>query len=114
MQKQPATLVARLRPSFKLASVRRWENQVPFVLSALHLNETVLLHLPAEPFVAYQLAAQKMRAGRPVAVAAYGDGGPWYVPTQSEFPGGGYEVEHAFCAPATEDLLMDAMKHLLG
>jgi len=114
VQKQPTTLVSRLRPAYKLASVRRWENQVPFVLSALHVNETVLLHLPAEPFIAYQLAAQTMRAGRPVAVAAYGDGGPWYLPTQREFPGGGYEVEHAFCAPATEDLLLGAMKQLLG
>lgn len=113
VQKQPTTLVARLRPAFKLASVRRWEKQLPFVLNALHVNETVLLHLPAEPFVAYQLAAQALRAGRPVAVAAYGDGGPWYIPTQREFPGGGYEVEHAFAAPATEDLLLEAMKELL-
>lgn len=114
VQKQPTSLVARLRPAFKLASVRRWEKQVPFVLGALHLNETVLLHLPAEPFVAYQLAAQAMRAGRPVAVAAYGDGGPWYLPTQREFPGGGYEVEHAFCAPETEDVLLAAIRRLLA
>ena len=113
MQKQPAALVARLRPSFKLAAVRRWERQEPFLLSALHLNETVLLHLPAEPFVAYQLAAQAMRAGRPVAVAAYGDNGPWYIPTKAEFPGGGYEIDHAFCAAGTEDLILDAMRRLL-
>lgn len=114
VQKQPTSLVSRLRPAFKLASVRRWQNELPFVLNALHLNETVLLHLPAEPFVAYQLAAQTMRGGRPVAVAAYGDGGPWYIPTQSEFPGGGYEVDHAFCAPATEDGMLTAMRRLLA
>lgn len=114
MQKQPTALVSRLRPAFKLASVRRWERQDPFLLSALHLNETVLLHLPAEPFVAYQLAAQAMRAGRPVAVAAYGDNGPWYIPTKTEFAGGGYEVDHAFCAPGTEDLILSAMQRLLA
>ena len=111
---RPGLTRGRIRPAFKLASIRRHERQIPFVLGALQVNETVVLHLPAEPFVEYQLRAQALRPGRPVAVAAYGDGGPWYIPTRDEFPAGGYEVEHAFCDASAEDLLMGAITRLLA
>ncbi len=113
MQKQGDNVVARMRPAFKLAALQRAERRVPFVLSALHLNDLSLLHLPAEPFVEFQLRAQAAHPGRQIATAAYGDGGPWYIPTRSEFPAGGYEVEHAFCAPETEALLSEAIARLL-
>lgn len=112
--KQPDSLVSRMRPAFKLAALERHERQLPFVLNALHLNDHALLHLPAEPFVEYQLRAQALHPRKAVIVAAYGDGGPWYIPTAAEFPAGGYEVEHAFCAPATENVLFGAIERLLG
>lgn len=112
IEKPKDTVVARVRPAFKLASIRRYERKVPFVLGALHLNDTMLLHLPAEPFVEYQLRAQALRPRRPVAVAAYGDCGPWYIPTRAEYPAGGYEVEHAFFDASAEDLLMGAIARL--
>lgn len=112
IEKPRDTLVSRLRPAFKLAAIRRHERRIPFVLGALRLNEAVVLHLPAEPFVEYQLAAQALRPDRPVAVAAYGDCGPWYIPTRAEFPAGGYEVEHAFLEPAAEDTLLAAIRRL--
>lgn len=114
IQKQPPTPLARMRPAFKLALVERCERRLPFVLSALHANDIALLHLPAEPFVEYQLAAQSGRGAEPLAVAAYGDCGPWYLPTAREFPSGGYEVEHAFCAPESDDLLTSAIRRLLS
>jgi hypothetical protein len=104
----------RMRPAFKLALIERCARRVPFVLGALHLDDIAMLHLPAEPFVDFQLYAQSLRAGRTVAVAAYGDGGPWYIPTRAEFPAGGYEVDFAFCAPETEELLRGAMAELLA
>lgn len=107
-------VVFRLRPAFKLASIQRYERKIPFVLSALHLNDISLLHLPAEPFVEYQLQAQRLRPKGVVAVAAYGDGGPWYIPTRREFPSGGYEVEYAFWEPDAEDLLAGAIQRLLA
>lgn len=114
MTKQKDAVVLRMRPAFKLASIQRYERKIPFVLSALHLNDIALLHLPAEPFVDYQLRAQALRPGRAVATAAYGDCGPWYVPTRTEFPAGGYEVEYAFCEPGADDLLTNAITRLLG
>ena len=47
-------------------------------------------------------------------MAAYGDGGPWYVPTRAEFPAGGYEVDFAFCAPETDGQLRRAIASLLA
>jgi hypothetical protein len=105
--------VFRMRPAFKLAFLERCVRRQPLVLGALHLNGFAALHLPAEPFVAYQLAAPQL-AGRPVAVAAYGDCGPWYLPTAGEHAGGGYEVEHAFATPGIDTTLREAMRGLLA
>jgi hypothetical protein len=109
-------VVNRNRSSYHLAWVRRAERKVPpLPLSALHVNDVSLLHLPAEVFVEYQLRAQRELApARFVATAAYGDGGPWYIPTKEEYPFGGYEVRVAFCDPAIDDQLTAGMKALLG
>ena len=107
-------LALRLRPAFKLALLERCARRTPFVLGALHLDDHVFLSLPAEPFVEFQLHAQSLRPGRTVAVAAYGDGGPWYIPTQAEFPAGGYEVDFAFCAPESDERLRAAIATLLA
>jgi hypothetical protein len=106
--------VGRIVPAFRLALLERCAQRVPFLLSALHLDDIALLHLPAESFLEYQLHAQSLRPGRAVAVAAYGDGGPWYIPTRAEFPHGGYEVEVAFCAPDTETQMHAAIAQLLA
>jgi hypothetical protein len=100
-----AAVVARNRPAYSLAFAERCARSLPIVLSALHVNDTVLLHLPAESFVEYQLHAQQLARGRFVATAAYGDGGPWYIPTADAFSQGGYEVGVAFSAPQTDTAL---------
>ena len=107
-------LAPRIIPSFKLALIARCARREPFLLSALHLDDTALLHLPAEQFIDIQLYAQSLRPGRTVAVAGYGDGGPWYLPPRGEFPFGGYEVDYAFAAPESEDLLRAAVATLLA
>lgn len=114
MDARSDAVALRMRPAFKLALIERCARGVPFVLGALHLDDVVMLHLPAEPFVDFQLYAQSLRPGRAVAVAAYGDGGPWYIPTRAEFPAGGYEVDFAFCAPETEGQLRRAIAELLA
>ncbi len=103
----------RIRSSMMLAWLRRCEEKVPIMLSALHLNNHAILHLPAESFVEYQLRAQEAAPGRFVATAAYGDGGPWYIPIKEAYPQGGYEVSVAFCNPGVDDVLTDGVKSLL-
>lgn len=107
-------VVSRNRPSYMLSWLRRLEQRIPIVLSSLHVGETRLLHLPAECFVQYQLRAQATAPSSFVATAAYGDGGPWYIPVKEEYPCGGYEVSVAFCDPEIDDLLTAGMKKLLG
>ena len=76
------------------------------------LSMLVLLGMPGEPFVEYQLRAQALHADRFVAAAGYGDGGPWYVPTAEAYLQGGYEVGVAFCEPDVDLLLMQALQQL--
>jgi hypothetical protein len=104
----------RIRPAMTLAWMRRLENRTPIVLSALHVDGISLLHLPAECFVEYQLRAQGLAPGRFVATAAYGDGGPWYIPVKEEYQNGGYEVSVANCSDAVDDVLRRGMRELLG
>ncbi len=106
-------VVGRNRPSYMLSWLRRLEQQIPIVLSSLRVNDISLLHLPAECFIEYQLHAQSLAPDRFVATAAYGDGGPWYIPTADEYPHGGYEVGVAFCEPGVDKLLRNGSKKLV-
>jgi hypothetical protein len=103
----------RNRSAFILAWLRRLQNRIPLELSAMHINDISLLHLPAECFIEYQLRAQEMQPSRFVATAAYGDDGPWYIPVKEEYGKGGYELSVAFCDPEVDDLLAEAIRNLL-
>lgn len=104
----------RNRPAYEVAWARRLEKKIPIVVSALSLGGINLLHLPAESFVEYQLRAQAMVSDGRVAVAAYGDGGPWYIPVKEEYPGGGYEVSVAFSDDSIDATLTGAMRRVLA
>lgn len=104
----------RIRPAMRLAWMERIAKGTPIILSALHVNEVSMLHLPAESFLEYQLRAQQMQPDRFVATAAYGDGGAWYIPVKEAFPEGGYEVSVANCAPAMDDLMSAGIRQLLA
>ncbi|MGC3969274.1 MAG: hypothetical protein QM775_18520 [Pirellulales bacterium] len=103
----------RIRPAMQLSWLERIADKIPVPLSALHLDDTALLHLPAESFVEYQLRAQSIAAGKFVATAAYGDGGAWYIPTKEEYPKKGYEVSVANCSDGVDDLLSRGLRELL-
>lgn len=112
------SLANRIRGSMMLGWLKRCEAKTPVVLSSLHLDSaggkrTTLLHLPAESFVEYQLKAQSLAPDRFVATAAYGDGGPWYIPTKDAYPQGGYEVGVAFCDPSVDDVLSKGIERLV-
>lgn len=92
----------------------RIKRQIPLPLNCLRLNEISVLHLPAELFVEYQLRAQKLRGNHPVAVAAYGDGGPWYIPTAPEYLLNGYETTVAFSEPSIDTQITTAIAQLLA
>lgn len=106
-------VVHRNRPAFTLAWLRRHAAQKPITLSGLHVNQISMLHLPAEPFIEYQLRAQMLYPERFMAVAGYGDGGPWYLPTAEAYFQGGYEVSVAFSGPEVDQHLMRGIQKLM-
>lgn len=106
----------RLNAATKLALLTRSEAGHQFEITRLGLGSVNVLHMPGELFVEYQLAAQRMKPGATVCMAAYGDYAPGYIGTEIAYSQGGYEVEarSSNTAPAVEKVLMDAMRKLLS
>jgi hypothetical protein len=100
----------RNNAAFQLAWLKRRNRPIDF--TCLDLGKALLLHLPGEPFVEYQLKAQELRPDAFVCVAGYGDGGPGYIPTDRAFLEGGYEPTVALAAPG-EGLMVKTMAKLL-
>jgi len=107
-------VVARNRPSYTVAFIRRVKEGIPITLSSLHVNDISMLHLPAESFIEYQLRAQAIAPNRFVACAAYGDGGPWYIPVKEAYPQGGYAVGVSWCSPQIDPLMSNGIQTLLS
>lgn len=108
------SVVSRNRPSYTVAWIDRCNaGGPPIILSGLHINGISAVHLPAESFIEYQLRAQKTAPDRFVACAAYGDGGPWYIPTKEAYPQGGYEVSVAWCDDGVDDVLSQGIARVL-
>lgn len=93
--------------------VRRYKTHKKIDIECLTLGNTHVLFMPGELFVEYQLAAKAMRPDLFVAMAAYGDYGPGYIPTAAAFKRGGYEAGVSKLLPETENILMTAMRKLL-
>jgi hypothetical protein len=76
-------------------------------------GKILIVHLPGEPFIEYQLAAQKLRPNETVLVAGYGDDGPGYLPTAKAYLEGGYEPTVALTSPETEGILLKSLAKVL-
>jgi hypothetical protein len=107
------TVVNRNRNAMACGWLMRLASKRPILLSRLDLGAATLLHLPAETFVEYQLSAQSARPDTFLATAAYGDGGPWYIPLQRSFAEGGYEPSVALVSEETEPMYRKAIVDLL-
>ncbi len=101
----------RHNAAFQLAWLKRQER--PIDITCLDLGQALVLHLPGEPFVEYQLRAQQLRADRFVCVAGYGDGGPGYIPIAEAYLQGGYEPSVSLAGPKAEAILTQAMTTVL-
>ena len=99
----------------KLAWLERNKAGIPTELTSLVLGPAQLLHLPAESFVAYQLAAKELQPDRVVGVAAYGDYGAAYIGTEEAYAQGGYETSERATnvAPSVEGVMMEAIRDLM-
>jgi len=100
----------------KLAWLDRVEAGIATDFTSLVLGPAQLLHLPAESFVAYQLAAKEFQPDRVVGVAAYSDYGAAYICTEEAYAQGGYEASEAASnvAPSVEGVIMEAIRELMA
>jgi hypothetical protein len=102
LQNDKAGKAQRGNAAFQLAWLARLDR--PIELTCLDLGRALVLNLPGEPFIEYQLKAQEMRKDVFVCVASYGDGGPGYIPTDHAYLEGGYEPTVALARPSEKPL----------
>jgi hypothetical protein len=107
------TVVNRNRSAMACGWLTRLATKRPILLSRMELGAATVMHLPAETFVEYQLDAHRLRPGSVLATAAYGDGGPWYIPLKRSFAEGGYEPSVALVSEDTEPMYRRAIGALL-
>lgn len=104
----------KIKAAELLGWIERVEAGRPIEFSSLAIGNVRIAHLPGEPFVQFQLAAQKAAPDSFVAVAGYGDCGPWYIGEDRIYTDrGGYEQSWAFTAPC-EELMATTIRQLLG
>lgn len=110
------TFAQRAFAARDLVFIRRMAAGGTIPLGNLRIGSAHILHMPAELFIEYQLAAQQMCPDDFIAMAAYGDNAPSYIGTEIAYTQGGYEVEDRVSrvSPAVEKVLMTAMKQLLA
>ena len=82
--------------------------------ACLRIHDARILFMPGELFIEYQLAAKKMAPDHFVAMAAYGDYGPFYIGTEEAYKEGGYEIEASPVTYESEKLILKNMKTLLS
>ena len=104
----------RLKAAIALAWIERNRTGRPVELSCLAIGSIRILQLPGEPFVQYQLTAQKMQPACFVCVAGYADCAMGYIgPDRIYQDRGGYEQTYAFSGPC-EELLLNAIRKTLA
>lgn len=105
----------RMKTARALAYARRAAAGMESPLTALRIGPAWIVHMPGELFVEYQLAAQAMRPGEFVAMAAYGDYSPGYIGTEIGYSQGGYETGPVSrVAPSVEGVLMQALQEMMN
>jgi hypothetical protein len=111
LEDEKAARAKRGNAAFQLAWLKRLDR--PIDVTCLDLGQALVVHLPGEPFIEYQLKAQELRKNRFVCVAGYGDDGPGYIPTDAAFLEGGYEPTVALAAPS-EGRMNDVLTRVLA
>jgi len=109
------SLGERVRASLALTWRRRAEAGHVMKVPTLDLGVAQVVLLPGEPFVEYQLMAQKMRPDAFVMVIGFGGLGPGYVPIDRAFDEGGYEPgAWCFVGRGCEKAMTTTLRRALG
>jgi hypothetical protein len=105
----------RFRAAAGLSYRHRTNSGHRIALSAVKIGPADIVHLPGEPFIEFQLAAQQFRPDRFVMAVAYGEGGPGYICTDAAYQQGGYEPSRwCFTAVGSEPAMLSAIESVLS
>lgn len=114
LRSETSSFDEKVRVAYALSWLKRCESGRKLDLPVLDFGAAVLLLLPGEPFVEYQLFAQQQRPDTFVMTLGYGDYGPVYIPTDRAFDEGGYEPgSWSFVAPGVEEVMKSAIAQML-
>lgn len=97
----------------RLGWYKRRLNGKSIEAACLAIGNARILFMPGELFVEYQLKAKSMAPDKFVAMAAYGDYGPFYIGTREAYDEGGYEIESSPVTAEVEEYLLRAIETLL-
>jgi len=104
----------RISAALGLSWRQRVDAGQPVDVPCLDLGgQAQFLIMPAESFVGYQLAAQRLRPDSFVGVAGFGDGAGGYIPTDQCWRDG-YDDSYCWVPRMTEKLMTEAMARALG
>jgi hypothetical protein len=93
---------------------RRADAGATLDVPVLDWGAAALVLAPAESYVEFQLAAQKMRPGDFVMVAGYGECAPGYIPTEKHIAERDANLrDWHWVAPGSEARLLEAIKRVL-
>ncbi len=110
----PQDTLALFKSAGQLAWLQRCQTGKSIAVTCLKIGHARILHLPGEAFVEFQLAAKAERPDLFVAVAAFGDYGPYYICTEKAYEEGGYEAGPASnVSPGAERILMKSIHKVL-
>jgi hypothetical protein len=97
-----------------LSWLERVEAGVPLSLQAIDFGPIVLLLLPAESYVEYQLYAQAIRPDAFIICVGYGECGPGYIPTEIAWREKDTNLrDWCWVAPGAETILKGAISKIL-
>ncbi|MBP9902917.1 MAG: hypothetical protein KBH45_15760 [Verrucomicrobia bacterium] len=110
-----ATRWKRITAALGLSWRQRVEAGRPIEVPCMDVNmgAAQFAIFPAEGFVGYQLAAQRLRPESFVMVAGFGDGAPGYIPTDQCWREG-YADDYCWVPPMTEQLMLEALAEAMG
>ncbi len=82
-------------------------------MNCLAINDNIrVFFVPGELFIEYQLNTKAMAPDKFVAMAAYGDYGPFYIGTKQAYQEGGYEIESSPVTEEAEKVILDTIHSL--
>jgi len=114
LKNKEASYVQRSRAALGISWQARYATGQPIDLPVIDFGPASIVLLPAEAFVAFGLAAQKMRPDQMIMAVGFGESAPGYIPTaQNRKEGFVKHHGYTWTAPGTEERILQGLESVL-